>query len=367
MAAIRANSVLPARREAAPAAHRGRARARRRGRPAAGPRAVATIVCLHPLPTHGGMMDSHVFRKAAFRLHALAGVAVLRFNTRGTSSAQGTSQGEFDHARGGAYDVAAAIEYAEFHDLRHLGRRLVVRHRPHADARQRPGREGRDPALAPAAVLRRGAPRGVGRVRQAADRAGAGARRPAAARGRGAVRDRPAGRGGRGRVPSTCGSATPRRCSTRSSAGSRRRSPYPCPGVGGRDGAASTSAYNDKNLAAFKDVPCPDLRRTDRTQTREDPGPSVRGPPSFSGRPAVAGTPLSRSAGSPRRWGSPAAPPRHRAGRRRRAPRPRSASPGMSTERAITRVDHGSRTAGRGRRTPGRRGRSSGRWRSRSR
>ena len=37
---------------------------------------VATIVCLHPLPTHGGMMDSHVFRKAAFRLPALAGVAV---------------------------------------------------------------------------------------------------------------------------------------------------------------------------------------------------------------------------------------------------------------------------------------------------
>ena len=26
---------------------------------------VATIVCLHPLPTHGGSMDSHLFRKAA--------------------------------------------------------------------------------------------------------------------------------------------------------------------------------------------------------------------------------------------------------------------------------------------------------------
>ncbi len=55
----------------------------------------ATLICLHPLPTQGGMMDSHVFRKAAFRLPALADLAVLRFNTRGTSSAHGTSHGEF--------------------------------------------------------------------------------------------------------------------------------------------------------------------------------------------------------------------------------------------------------------------------------
>ena len=77
----------------------------------------ATLVCLHPLPTHGGMMDSHIFRKAAFRLPALAGLAVLRFNTRGTASMQGTSEGAFDSGEGERYDVAAAIEYAEFHDL----------------------------------------------------------------------------------------------------------------------------------------------------------------------------------------------------------------------------------------------------------
>ena len=81
---------------------------------------VATIVCLHPLPTHGGMMDSHLFRKAAFRLPALAGIAVLRYNSRGTWSEQGTSEGAFDHAVGERYDVAAAIEYAEFHDLPHI-------------------------------------------------------------------------------------------------------------------------------------------------------------------------------------------------------------------------------------------------------
>ncbi|HET6532578.1 MAG TPA: alpha/beta hydrolase [Actinoplanes sp.] len=78
---------------------------------------VATLVCLHPLPTHGGMMDSHVFRKAAWRLPALAGVGVLRFNTRGTSSVRGTSEGRFSGAEDEKYDVAAAIEYAEFHDL----------------------------------------------------------------------------------------------------------------------------------------------------------------------------------------------------------------------------------------------------------
>jgi alpha/beta superfamily hydrolase len=78
---------------------------------------VATLICLHPLPTHGGMMDSHVLRKAAWRLPALADLAVLRFNTRGTSSVQGTSEGEFDNGVAERFDVAAAIEYAEFAEL----------------------------------------------------------------------------------------------------------------------------------------------------------------------------------------------------------------------------------------------------------
>jgi alpha/beta superfamily hydrolase len=70
----------------------------------------ATLVCLHPLPTHGGMMDSHLYRKAAWRLPALAGIAVLRFNTRGTTSAAGTSEGEFDHAVGEGLDLRAAVD-----------------------------------------------------------------------------------------------------------------------------------------------------------------------------------------------------------------------------------------------------------------
>ncbi|MBO0828337.1 MAG: alpha/beta fold hydrolase [Streptosporangiales bacterium] len=83
-------------------------------------RPVATLVTLHPLPTHGGMMDSHVYRKAAARLPALAGLAVLRFNTRGTSSERGTSEGEFDGGDAERLDVLAALEYAEFHDLPHI-------------------------------------------------------------------------------------------------------------------------------------------------------------------------------------------------------------------------------------------------------
>ena len=47
---------------------------------------VATLLCLHPLPTHGGMMDSHLFRKASYRLPALADLAVVRFNTRGLTT-----------------------------------------------------------------------------------------------------------------------------------------------------------------------------------------------------------------------------------------------------------------------------------------
>jgi uncharacterized protein len=78
---------------------------------------VATVICLHPLPTHGGSMDSHLLRKAAWRLPALAGLAVLRFNTRGTASEEGQSDGEFEGGVGERYDVAAAIEYADFHDL----------------------------------------------------------------------------------------------------------------------------------------------------------------------------------------------------------------------------------------------------------
>lgn len=78
---------------------------------------VATLVCLHPLPTAEGMMDSHVLRKASYRLPALADVAVLRFNTRGTTSARGRSEGEFGDGETERFDVAAALEYTEYHDL----------------------------------------------------------------------------------------------------------------------------------------------------------------------------------------------------------------------------------------------------------
>ncbi|PYI68704.1 alpha/beta hydrolase [Arthrobacter livingstonensis] len=72
----------------------------------------ATLITLHPLPTHGGFMDSHVFKKASYRLPALAGIAVLRFNTRGTSSPRGTSGGAFDEGVGERLDLEAAVRFA---------------------------------------------------------------------------------------------------------------------------------------------------------------------------------------------------------------------------------------------------------------
>lgn len=72
---------------------------------------VATLVTLHPLPTAGGFMDSHLLRKAAARLPALADLAVLRFNTRGTSSPRGASDGEFGDGIAERADLAAAMRF----------------------------------------------------------------------------------------------------------------------------------------------------------------------------------------------------------------------------------------------------------------
>ena len=79
-------------------------------------KAVATLLTLHPLPTHGGFMDSHILRKAANRLPALADLAVLRFNTRGTTSPHGTSEGSFGDGIAEEEDLAAALEFLKTQD-----------------------------------------------------------------------------------------------------------------------------------------------------------------------------------------------------------------------------------------------------------
>ena len=80
---------------------------------------VATLVCLHPLPTAGGFMDSHIIRKAAARLPALADVAVLRFNFRGVHSPRGTSDGEFGEGIAEQHDLAAAMHLVAERGLPH--------------------------------------------------------------------------------------------------------------------------------------------------------------------------------------------------------------------------------------------------------
>ena len=77
----------------------------------------AVLLTLHPLPTHGGFMDSHILRKAANRLPALADLSVLRFNTRGTTSPQGTSEGSFGDGVDEKRDVEAALEFASSRGL----------------------------------------------------------------------------------------------------------------------------------------------------------------------------------------------------------------------------------------------------------
>ncbi len=135
MKRIAANSVLPAHRE--PLTLRTADGLNLVGELATPPdrTPVATMVCVHPLPTHGGMMDSHLFRKAAWRLPALADIAVLRFNTRGTTSAAGTSEGAFDECLGEGLDLHAAVGAAVDRSLPRIwlvgwsfGTDVVLRH-----------------------------------------------------------------------------------------------------------------------------------------------------------------------------------------------------------------------------------------------
>jgi alpha/beta superfamily hydrolase len=57
------------------------------------------------------MMDSHLYKKAANRLPAMTGIQIIRFNTRGTESEAGKSDGGFDQGRSEKLDVLAAIDY----------------------------------------------------------------------------------------------------------------------------------------------------------------------------------------------------------------------------------------------------------------
>ena len=84
----------------------------------------AAILCCHPNPTGGGMMDSHIYKKAANRLPAMAGITVVRFNTRGTTSEAGTSTGSYDNGRAEKFDVEAMIRYC--FDTLHLTELWVV-------------------------------------------------------------------------------------------------------------------------------------------------------------------------------------------------------------------------------------------------
>jgi alpha/beta superfamily hydrolase len=117
MAEIVSNSVLPAKRESITLVTEDNLRLVGELALPVSEKPKATILLLHPNPTGGGMMDSHLFKKAAWRLPALADVAILRWNTRGTKSAAGTSEGEYDQGVLEGLDFKAALNYAQARGL----------------------------------------------------------------------------------------------------------------------------------------------------------------------------------------------------------------------------------------------------------
>lgn len=71
------------------------------------------IVC-HPHPQHGGTMDNKVVT-TLMRTYRDLGVHVVRFNFRGV----GTSEGQFDNARGELEDLLAVIRWVQAQWLGH--------------------------------------------------------------------------------------------------------------------------------------------------------------------------------------------------------------------------------------------------------
>ena len=141
MSAITSTTVLPARREDISfTTSDGLALVGEVSWPEDHP-AMATALFLHPLPTAGGFMDSHVIRKASWRLPALADIAVFRFNFRGVSSPRGTSEGSFGEGIEEKKDLDAALNEVERLGLPtpwligwSFGTEVILKHaRDHAD------------------------------------------------------------------------------------------------------------------------------------------------------------------------------------------------------------------------------------------
>ena len=75
---------------------------------------MAAVVC-HPLPTHGGTMHNKVVHSIT-QVFALSGMGVMRFNTRGT----GTSDGTFDNGLGETDDLSCVVDYLQQQSITQL-------------------------------------------------------------------------------------------------------------------------------------------------------------------------------------------------------------------------------------------------------
>lgn len=117
MSKIRANTVLPAHREKFAMTTADGLRLRGEVALPDWCDPVATLVCVHPLTTEGGSMESHLYRKISWRLPALTGLAVVRFNLRGAGDGPDISEGEFDFCEGEGLDLGAALAWVAQREL----------------------------------------------------------------------------------------------------------------------------------------------------------------------------------------------------------------------------------------------------------
>lgn len=117
MSEISANSVLPAVRRRFTAVTADGVELRGEVALPEWTQPVATLVCIHPLTTHRGSMESHLFRKMSWRLPALAGLAVVRYNMRGAGEGELRSAGSFDECRGEGLDLGAILTWVQTQGL----------------------------------------------------------------------------------------------------------------------------------------------------------------------------------------------------------------------------------------------------------
>ena len=258
---IRGNTVLPARREAL-TLHTSDGLALV-GEVALPPEhsPVATLVCLHPLPTHGGMRWTATCSARRPGGHPRSRTWPCCVSTAGAPAACREPVRASSTRRGRVVRPRCGLEYAEYHDLPQAG---LLAWSFGSDLALRYGLDpvvvGRSCSPATADEHRRRSRR-MGRRRPSPCRAGPGVGRlRSSTPGANASPAAPRRRSSRSRVPSTLWVGDTERVLDEVVARvAPGRSPLPTTWPGPVE-TADTSAYADRMVAAFADVPMPPER-----------------------------------------------------------------------------------------------------------